>query len=100
MKLKKKDENKNGGRKLLFRKAEKVIELDAAFEKKSWEKYKEVRLKANLPVTRTRKQFLRSKKKLKQRYYKALVSFRNYRKKFHYMLANEIIKKCDWFITN
>ena len=34
MKLKKKDENKNGGRKLLFRKAEKVIELDAAFEKK------------------------------------------------------------------
>ena len=93
-------EKKNGGRELLFRKAEEILELDAAFEKKSWEKYKEVRESANLPVTRTRKQFLRSKKKLKQRYYKALVSFRNYRKKFHYMLANEIIKKCDVLVHN
>ena len=93
-------EKKNGGRELLFKKADEILKLDAALEKKSWAKYKEVRLKANLPVTRTRKQFLRSKKKLKQRYYKALVSFRNYRKKFHYMLANEIIKKCDVLVHN
>ena len=90
----------NGGRELLFKKADEILKLDAAFEKKSWAKYKEIRESANLPVTRTRKQFLRSKKKLKQRYYKALVSFRNYRKKFHYMLANEIIKKCDVLVHN
>ena len=93
-------EKKNGGRELLFRKAEKVIELHKALGKKSWAKHKEIQLKAERPITRTRKQFLRSKKNLKQRYYKALVSLRNHRKKFHYMLANEIIKKCDVLVHN
>ena len=84
-----KDEKK--GRELLFRKAEEILKLQKALEKKSWAKHKEIQLKAERPITRTRKQFLRSKKNLKQRYYKALVSLRNHRKKFHYMLANEII---------
>ena len=31
---------RNGGRELLFRKAEEILKLDAALEKKSWAKYK------------------------------------------------------------
>ena len=55
MKFEKQDENKNGGRKLLFKKAEKIIELQEALEKKSWTRYKEIQEAANRPITRTRK---------------------------------------------
>ena len=91
---------RNGGCGLLFQKAEEILKLQEALEKKSWTKHKEIQLTAKRPITRTRKQFLRLKKNLKRRFYKALVSFRNYRKKFHYMLANEIVKKCDVLVHN
>ena len=90
----------NGGRNLLFKKAERVTELEEQLRKMSWSELKARQIEENRPNPRTRKQWCRSKRKLKKRLEKARVVLRNYRKIFHYSDINATLAKGDKYVHN
>ncbi|CAL6332671.1 unnamed protein product [Bathycoccus prasinos] len=90
----------NGGRNLLFKKAEKVRTLEEQLRKMSWSELKAHQIKENRPNPRTRKQWCRSKRKRKKRLEKARVVLQNYRKIFHYKDINAKLAKGDRYVHN
>jgi hypothetical protein len=99
--LGKDDEEINGSRILLFSKKEKrVTELEEQLEKMSWTEHKKIQTEQKRANPRRRKQWCQARRNLKKRLEKARVSLRNYRKKFHYMLAKKAYEKHDVLINN
>ena len=90
----------NGGRNELFKKAERVRELEEQLRKMSWSELKARQIKQNRPKPRTRKQWCRSKRKLKKRLEKARVVLRDYRNFFHYTDINTKLAKGDKYVHN
>ena len=90
----------NGGRNLLFKKVERMCELEEQLRKMSWSELKARQIEENRPNPRTRKQWCRSKRKLKKRLEKARVVLQNYRKNFHYTDINAKLAKGDKFVHN
>jgi len=85
----------------LFTKKEKrVAELEKQLEKMSWTEHNKIQTERNRANPRTRKQWCQARRMLKKRLEKARVSLRNYRKKFHYMLAKKAYEKNDVLVHN
>ena len=83
-----------------FKKAERVRKLEEQLRKMSWSELKARQIEENRPNPRTRKQWCRSKRKLKKRLEKARVVLWGYRKIFHYTDINMKLAKGDKYVHN